>query len=460
MKKKVALVITVLSFTVCAAITYVFWRPLHVLWELGGFSSPKEYIVLFQNNMELRATGGFLGSYGRIRLAKGRVSLLKIEDIYTPDGQLDGHVDPPWPIQAAFGQGWWKLRDSNWDPDFPTAAKNVAWFFERGKEPRADGIVAINLTFLENLLKITGPVYITDEPEKISASNFYKKTQAAVETGFFPGSAQKKNFMSKLGSAILDQTTRLSFVKKIELPFMVLHLLQQKQIFVFSESQNLQSWLRDLNFDGGLDVVGENEDYLSFFENNLGANKANCCIMRTVTMNINKENGKTSHELTIHYENTNPTMLKQPPQYWGGAYVNFMRIAVPLDAVIRNIQVGSIHYPIPSDEGTSQKDTLINLMKEQSDEQLRSLVVNDDPTHARVDIEKREQERIKIVSFFVIVDALGSNDVHVDYELPRQPRLLKIQKQSGIISFPFVLHTLSKEQKIDIARDEVLQYAK
>ncbi len=373
--------------------------------------------------MELRATGGFLGSYGRVRVDRGEISLLKIEDIYTPDGQLDGHVDPPWPIQAAFGQGWWKLRDSNFDPDFVASAKTMEWFFTHGKEPLADGIVAVNLSLLHELLHVTGPVYVIDEPENITVENFYKKTQTAVENGFFPGSVQKQTFLSKLGNAVFADLLRMPFWKKARLPFLALDLLKEKQIFVFSHESSVQSWFHAMNFDGGIsDIRNTADDYFSFFESNLGTNKANCCMRRNVSLVINKVNGSLQHDLTIHYDNTNPIALKQPPQYWGGAYVNFLRIGIPINARVVSIKVGNTEYPVPA--------------KTQS-----------------FDVEKREDKGIKFIGFFALVDALSSTDIHVLYALLEFPSGLVIQKQSGIDSFPLMLMTGQMKKQIDVATD-------
>ena len=69
-----------------------------------------------------------MGSYAVVRSQESGVRSVEIKDIYVPDGQLVGHVDPPLPIQQAFGQGWWKLRDSNWDTDFTAAAPNCLVF--------------------------------------------------------------------------------------------------------------------------------------------------------------------------------------------------------------------------------------------------------------------------------------------------------------------------------------------
>ena len=68
--------------------------------------------------MELRPTGGFIGSYAIMTFDKGRLAEIVVNDVYTADGQLKGHVDPPEPIRKYLGEGGWFLRDSNWDPDF------------------------------------------------------------------------------------------------------------------------------------------------------------------------------------------------------------------------------------------------------------------------------------------------------------------------------------------------------
>ena len=101
----------------------------------------------FMNKL-LRATGGFPGSYARVTFENGALKSMSVEDLYQPDGQLLGHVEPPYPIQEAFLQGWFKLRDANWDPDYASAAATMDWFFEKGGETKVDGIVAVNLGLL------------------------------------------------------------------------------------------------------------------------------------------------------------------------------------------------------------------------------------------------------------------------------------------------------------------------
>ena len=68
--------------------------------------------------MELRPTGGVYRQSCSGNLADGRLADFSVEDVYTADGQLKGHVDPPPPISLLLGQEHWYLRDSNWDRIF------------------------------------------------------------------------------------------------------------------------------------------------------------------------------------------------------------------------------------------------------------------------------------------------------------------------------------------------------
>ncbi|MCX6705358.1 MAG: DUF4012 domain-containing protein, partial [Candidatus Woesebacteria bacterium] len=62
--------------------------------RLLGQDKSKTYLVLFENNMELRPTGGFIGSFGLVTFDGGRLSDLTVNDVYSADGQLNGHVEP------------------------------------------------------------------------------------------------------------------------------------------------------------------------------------------------------------------------------------------------------------------------------------------------------------------------------------------------------------------------------
>lgn len=174
-----------------------------------GMNAPKKYLILFQNNMELRPTGGFIGSFALITFEKGRMNQIVVNDVYSADGQLKGHVDPPEPIRRYLGEANWYLRDSNWDPNFKSSAIKAEWFLDKELNQKVDGVISIDLYLIQELLKITGPIYLSDFNKTIDSSNLYLTTQSEVEDNFFPGSTKKASFLTALSRSLITEIENL-----------------------------------------------------------------------------------------------------------------------------------------------------------------------------------------------------------------------------------------------------------
>ncbi|MBX4187508.1 MAG: DUF4012 domain-containing protein, partial [Candidatus Doudnabacteria bacterium] len=117
---------------------------------------PKTYLIVFQNYDEMRATGGFIGTYGVLKYENGAIKKLKIESIYNLDGSLNKRIAAPGPFQPQIEK--WGMRDSNWFADFPTTAEKLLSFFEMSSET-ADGVIALTPNIFVEILKLIGPVF-------------------------------------------------------------------------------------------------------------------------------------------------------------------------------------------------------------------------------------------------------------------------------------------------------------
>jgi hypothetical protein len=82
-----------------------------------------------------------------------------------------------------------------------------------------------------------------------------------------------------------------SLWNKFQILGVVKKLAQEKQILVYSQDDSVQDWLRSVKMDGSVSNVATN-DYLALFESNLGANKANCCVQRSVSLATNFNEGE------------------------------------------------------------------------------------------------------------------------------------------------------------------------
>lgn len=167
---------------------------------LIGSHQPTSYIVLLQNDTEIRPNGGFTGSYAKITASCkihqliNPLSCLKLEfqDIYVPNGQLKSYVKPPSPIQTAFGHGTWQLANADWDPHFPSSAISIRWFFTKGGETNPDILATLSLTDIKKLASIIGPFRVDALNVTVTPDNLYQLLQNQAEFNFFPGSTQKK----------------------------------------------------------------------------------------------------------------------------------------------------------------------------------------------------------------------------------------------------------------------------
>ena len=167
-----------------------------------GLEGSKNYLILLQNNMELRPGGGFIGSFARVSFAEGKLKKLDVNDIYAIDGQLKVHVEPPKEIRDDLGQKDWFLRDSNWESDFPTAARQAEWFYTKETGERVEGVIALDVSAMEELLTSIGSLDLADYKENITAENLFEKAVSHAELSFFPGSQAKKSFLTALTSEL------------------------------------------------------------------------------------------------------------------------------------------------------------------------------------------------------------------------------------------------------------------
>lgn len=293
-----------------------------------GLDKSKTYLVLFENNMELRATGGFIGSYGLLTFGNGKLSDFTISDVYSADGQLNGHVEPPAPIKNYLGEANWWLRDSNWDPDFPTSAKRAEWFLDKEIGRGVDGVVSIDLEPIKEFLKINGPVYLTDYNTSIDDKNLFEKIQSEVQDNSFPGTYQKSSVLTALSRSIINDIGNLGIGKSVSLAGLLYNSLNERHIQIFLHNIDIQKAISGLAWDGSVFIpdCGSNcfSDLIGIVESNVGVNKANYFINRSIDTDIQFNNGYITKSLTLSLNNSANTNLGQ-----SGKYKTYVRLLVP-----------------------------------------------------------------------------------------------------------------------------------
>ncbi len=311
---------------------------------VSGYKEPMTILVLLQNSAELRPTGGFIGSLMNVTITDGKISNSAIEDVYTVDGQLRGHIDPPIPIVDLLNQEHWYLRDSNWNPDFAESARRALWFYEKetGKIPQ--GVVGITTSMIVKLLELTGPIKLIDFNDQITASNFYAKAIFYTQENFFPGSTQKKDFLGSLFTALTNSLIANRYLSGINLFELLQSGLQQRDIQLYFTNTEAQQLVTQFAWSGNLPSRTLCTDtttstpclthYVHINEANMGVNKVNYFIKRQDRRDITiEESGKVTEVVTRTIMNAS---AGEPGT---GTYRTYVRIFIPKDAHITSFML-------------------------------------------------------------------------------------------------------------------------
>ncbi len=320
--------------------------------QIAGYKEPKRYLVLLQNSMELRPTGGFIGSLGLITFADGKMTEFAIQDVYEVDGQLKGHVDPPAPIGELLAQEHWYLRDSNWDPDFKVSGQRAAWFYEKETGTRVHGVIAVSTPLVVDLLSATGPIELADYNDRISAENFFGKSLFYTQENFFPGSTQKKDFLGSLARTLITKLTTDTASNSIAVLRAFVSALERKNIQFMFEDPSVQSLVERFGWAGrhvlsaactareGAECVS---DPLSIVEANMGVNKVNYFVTRAIEREITIDaNGGISERVLVRFRNAAPT---GDTPLVGSAYQAYVRFALPPQTLPQDVAINGVSIP-------------------------------------------------------------------------------------------------------------------
>lgn len=247
-----------------------------VLGMLGD-RYPHRYLVLFQNNTESRPTGGFIGSFMLIDVNDGYITKADFHDVYEYDGQLNEHI--PAPEEIAELTTNWRMRDSNFSPDFSVSAKQAAWFLEKEGGPGVDTVIAINQSLLGDLLSITGPIDVDGLDAQLDASNYNTVLTYIVESKL-EGETSPKRILDKVIPQLQQKLSDDAQFKNVLA--IISKEIQQKNIVAWSKDDNIQHFFNEVGLSAEVAATPDDEDYFSLSSINIGGNKSDLYLQTKV----------------------------------------------------------------------------------------------------------------------------------------------------------------------------------
>lgn len=277
-----------------------------VLPQIAGYPDEKTYLFLLQNNTELRPTGGFIGTYGILKLFNGEIDTFATDNIYNLDNAAKQSlfIEPPAPIHTYIGSTQWFMRDSNWSPDFPTAAQEALRFYdlEGGTEKDIDGVMAVTPSLIESFLGLTGP--ITVDGVEFTSENVVDILEYQVEQGFYRqgvSDADRKEIIGDLASELMNQLLLIPQERWNEVWDVIFRDIKEKHLLIYVLDNDLQQRVVEENWSG--DIRPVDGDYLMVVDANMASLKSDPGVFRTMNYALTRNGEDMDVTLTIRYEN-------------------------------------------------------------------------------------------------------------------------------------------------------------
>jgi hypothetical protein len=317
-----------------------------------GLDGPRTYAILGQTEEERRASGGYIGSIGLVRVEGGRVVATEFRDSRDWSHPAAAPIPAPVPLAVHMGFGAWYVRDANWFASFPTSAAWLAWFLARDWGVQVDGVVALDQAAVGGLLEALGPIDLPRYGERITAANLRERTTYWLYAAPFQGERRnyvpgvKSPFVAELGQALMQRVFQLELRDLPALAARVQRLLAEKHLLVTLKEPALAELLAAQGWDGRLPATGD--DLVYIVEHTASYSKVAPYVVasRAYTVTLDARGVPVEAALTLTYTNrydAEAARALYPPYYLGtywdsaaqreayaeGYYAALMRVYVP-----------------------------------------------------------------------------------------------------------------------------------
>jgi hypothetical protein len=229
-------------------------------------SRKKHFLILLQNNNELRSTGGYITSVLDIEI--GRLNAKKRTLNVNTDLYCHKKVDAPKPIKEMLYDcklDTWTFRDANYYPDFGKSAKKIIEFYNLTyPQNTVCGLMAVNYSFAESLVEAIGKIKMGDRIiDRYSLFDFLSSEVSDIDRHDIDALNKRKNALNVLARKIMLKTlfTPWKWYKTFRI---ISQAFKEKDLQLYDTNKNISDF-----------IPKSDEDFLAVIENNYLGLKSN-----------------------------------------------------------------------------------------------------------------------------------------------------------------------------------------
>lgn len=301
-------------------------RGLTLLRDLTGPETEARLLLLSQDTLELRPTGGYIGSYGVLHFSRGTARLERYEatDALPPPS-------PPLPTPVGLSSYLytpWQLSNANWFPDFPTTAEGAAELYKRQGGGEVDGVLALTELATARLIGALGSLKLPSYPEPVVEAGFELRVLHEIELKV-PLDVPRKKFLIEMADVLF---ARLFDLPAERLPAVADALKRS------IGAGDVQLWFADparQHLVAGTEAAGalptNPGDFLMVVDANMTGSKANFETVKQVDYSVERRpDARLVAHLRVEIRNQGAASDLNP------LYNSYLRIYAPAGSVLLN----------------------------------------------------------------------------------------------------------------------------
>ncbi|MBI1838880.1 MAG: DUF4012 domain-containing protein [Candidatus Colwellbacteria bacterium] len=288
------------------------------------------FLVLFENPSEIRPAGGFVGSYADVIFENGVVQEIDVNDIYYPDKFLDIKVIPPKELHGMTRS--WGARDANWFFNFPDSAKKIVEFLEASpvyakEKVKFDGVAAVNVRIIEDILRFTGPVDLPDYKLTLDDTNFLREVQREIESmGSSRAGKDRKQILKAITPKLVHALSGLHDSEKRQLADNLIYRASNKDIKFYFKDEKLQNLVSAAGVAGEVFQIPASfsGDYLAVVDANVAGGKSDAFIKQKIQVVSRVDSGGVLNNNLVVTRVHNGQ--DEPEKWYKATNVNFIKV--------------------------------------------------------------------------------------------------------------------------------------
>ena len=319
-----------------------------ILPDLLGNPDPRKYFILFQNDAELRPTGGFMTAYATMTVTRGKIEAGVSEDIYTLDNAFKTKVPAPDPILKYLPLVYnWNLRDMNLSPDFKVSMDTFSKYYKTVPgAPEADAIIAIDTEVPVRLLEALGPIGVPGYGGKFSAEpdprcdgncpQVIYELENIITRPTYEIREGRKSILGPLMNSMLANMMGSPKTKWPEFFTIFTDAIREKHLLMYFYNEDKQKAVEALGAAGR--ITEYTADYLHVNDTNFAGAKSNLFVEQEVSQEVNVGgDGSVTKKLILTYKNPmrgSNCNLEAGQLCLNGLLRDWIRIYVPKGATL------------------------------------------------------------------------------------------------------------------------------